>query len=63
LIKKLRNFLPDNSSVLELEMGPEKEMDILKKYIQLHDMIIQRLFRKTCTKISNYRFIIFKYGD
>jgi len=32
LIKILRNFLPDGSSVLELGMGPGKDLDILQKY-------------------------------
>ena len=32
LIKILRNFLPDGSSLLELGMGPGKDMDLLQKY-------------------------------
>jgi SAM-dependent methyltransferase len=32
LIKILRKFLPDDSSVLELGMGPGKDMDLLQKY-------------------------------
>ena len=32
LIKILRNFLSDGSSVLELGMGPGKDLDLLQKY-------------------------------
>lgn len=32
LIKILRKYLPDGSSVLELGMGPGKDLDILQKY-------------------------------
>lgn len=31
MIKILQNHLPENSTVLELEMSPSKDIDILKK--------------------------------
>lgn len=31
MIKILQNHLPENSTVLELGMGPSKDIDILKK--------------------------------
>jgi len=35
LIEHLRDYLPEGSSVLELGMGPGKDLDILKKYYQV----------------------------
>ena len=35
LIEHLRDYLPKNSTVLELGMGPGKDLDILKKYYQV----------------------------
>jgi hypothetical protein len=31
MIKILQNHLPENSTILELGMGPSKDIDILKK--------------------------------
>ena len=35
LIEHLRNYLPEDSTVLEVGMGPGKDLDILKKYYQV----------------------------
>ena len=35
LIEHLRDYLPKGSTVLELGMGPGKDLDILKKYYQV----------------------------
>jgi cyclopropane fatty-acyl-phospholipid synthase-like methyltransferase len=35
LIKELRNFLKDGSSVLEIGMGPGKDLDMLNKYYKV----------------------------
>lgn len=35
LIEHLRDYLPEGSTVLELGMGPGKDLDILKKYYQV----------------------------
>jgi len=35
LIEHLRDYLPEGSSVLELGIGPGKDLDILKKYYQV----------------------------
>lgn len=52
LIDELRKFLNDGSSVLEIGMGPGKDLDILKKYYKVSGTDTSKVFINRYKKIN-----------